>query len=50
MPNRKPPEGGKNPVWCQIAHVFLTFNPSNFDEYKLKGLIQQFNLAGDLLT
>jgi hypothetical protein len=36
-------------IWCRIADVLQTANPSNIDNYKLKGLIQQFNLAGDLI-
>jgi hypothetical protein len=37
-------------VWCQIADLFLTVNPGNVDNYKLQGLVQQFNLASDLIT
>lgn len=47
--NRRPPVGGKNKVWCQIASVFQTVNATNVDVYKLEALAQQFNLAGDLL-
>lgn len=35
--------------WCQIADVFLTVNPDNFDVFKLKNLVEQFNLTNDLL-
>jgi len=35
--------------WRQLANVFLTANVSNVDIYRLTELVQQFNLAGDLI-
>lgn len=36
--------------WCWIADVFLTVDSEKVDEYKLKELVKQFNLTGDLLS
>jgi len=36
--------------WCHLADVFLTVSTSNVDQYKLKGLVQYFNLSGSLLA
>ena len=34
---------------CQLVDVFLTVNSENVDNYKLKELVKQFKLSGDLL-
>jgi len=36
--------------WCHISDVFQTINPEHVDSYKLKELVVQFNLTGNLLS
>jgi len=48
--NKKAQNDPNNFNWCRIADLFLTINPGNVDNYKLKELVCQFNLSGELLS
>lgn len=37
-------------LWCRIVDAFQTVNSESVDSHKLKELVQQFNLAGDLMS
>lgn len=37
-------------VWFQVAGIFLTATPENVDLYKLKELVNLFNLSDGLLN
>lgn len=36
--------------WCRIAGIFLTATHEKVDIYKLKELVNQFNLSSELVA
>jgi hypothetical protein len=47
---KRTPKRQKIPIWCQVADVFQTISNDNVDNSRLRELVGQFNLNGNLLA
>lgn len=46
---QKTQDGAESLNWCKIVDAFQTSAIEAQDDYKLKNLVEQFNLSGSLL-